>query len=173
MNIFFLDGNPEIAARMQCDQHVIKMPIESMQMLSAAFHANNQLDNPSLYAPSYLNHPSTVWVRQSRSHYRWLYRLMVALCEEYEYRYGREHRVLRFAPDFKEPPRAIVETDFSVPPLCMPDEYKIGSTVIAYRLFYLYDKVRFARWTRRSPPDWWHDKETLPDILRQKRIKEN
>ena len=34
MNIFVLDRNPVIAAQMQCDKHIVKMIVESGQMLS-------------------------------------------------------------------------------------------------------------------------------------------
>ena len=39
MNIFFLHRNPKIAARMQCDKHVVKMVLETAQMLSTAARA--------------------------------------------------------------------------------------------------------------------------------------
>ena len=38
MNIFFVDNNPETAARMLCDKHIVKMPLESAQMLSSVWH---------------------------------------------------------------------------------------------------------------------------------------
>ena len=34
MNIFVLDRNPTIAAQQMCDKHVVKMIVESAQMLS-------------------------------------------------------------------------------------------------------------------------------------------
>ena len=36
MNIFVLDKDPVVAAQMQCDKHVVKMIVESAQMLSTA-----------------------------------------------------------------------------------------------------------------------------------------
>jgi len=39
MNIFFLDKDPKIAAQMQCDKHVVKMILETAQMLSTAARA--------------------------------------------------------------------------------------------------------------------------------------
>ena len=36
MNIFVLDRNPVVAAQMQCDKHIVKMIVESGQMLSTA-----------------------------------------------------------------------------------------------------------------------------------------
>ena len=38
MNIFVLDQNPSIAASMMCDKHVVKMIVESCQLLSTAHH---------------------------------------------------------------------------------------------------------------------------------------
>jgi len=171
MNIFFLHPDPERAARMMCDQHVIKMPIESAQMLSAAYHFYGQGNKPGLCQPCHMNHPSTIWVRQSQLNYLWLYRMFRELCREYKYRFGRKHEIQARAHLLAKPPKALRETEFTLPPLCMPEEYKIGGTVPAYRCFYLGDKVSFARWTRRPPPAWWRNNQTLPDTLRQKRIK--
>ena len=39
MNIFFLDKDPKIAAQLQCDKHVVKMILETAQMLSTAARA--------------------------------------------------------------------------------------------------------------------------------------
>ena len=39
MNIFFLHKHPVIAAQMQCDKHVVKMVLETAQMLSTAARA--------------------------------------------------------------------------------------------------------------------------------------
>ena len=36
MNIFYVDKNPETAAKMMCDKHIIKMILESAQMLCTA-----------------------------------------------------------------------------------------------------------------------------------------
>ena len=36
MNIFILDNDPVLAAQQQCDKHVVKMIVESGQMLSTA-----------------------------------------------------------------------------------------------------------------------------------------
>ena len=35
MNIFALDKSPEVSAEMACDKHVVKMILESAQMLCA------------------------------------------------------------------------------------------------------------------------------------------
>ena len=45
-----------------------------------------------LYSATHINHPSAVWVRKSRDNYTWLYQLLVWLCREYTYRYGKIHK---------------------------------------------------------------------------------
>ena len=39
MNIFYLDKDPAKAAKIQYNKHVVKMPLESAQMLCTAHHA--------------------------------------------------------------------------------------------------------------------------------------
>ena len=38
MNIFYLHNDPQIAAQMHCDKHVVKMILEYAQLLSTAHH---------------------------------------------------------------------------------------------------------------------------------------
>ena len=44
MNIFVLDRDPTKAAHMMCDKHVVKMIIESAQMLSAVLDCQYRSD---------------------------------------------------------------------------------------------------------------------------------
>jgi len=75
MNIFYLHHSPYIAAKVQYNKHVVKMILESAQMLCTAHHvygnAEQKLNVP--YKQAHLNHPSTIWTRQCRANYRWLY----------------------------------------------------------------------------------------------------
>ena len=90
MNIFYLHHSPYIAAKVQYNKHVVKMILESAQMLCTAHHvygnAEQKLNVP--YKQAHLNHPSTIWARQCRANYRWLYLHMLALGNEYTKRYG-------------------------------------------------------------------------------------
>ena len=54
MNIFHLHRNPETCARYHCDKHVVKMILETGQMLSTAYqrHCGTHDD---LYKPAYQN----------------------------------------------------------------------------------------------------------------------
>jgi len=38
----------------------------------------------------------------------------------------------------------------------MPEQYKVpGDSVAAYRAYYIGDKARFSKWTKRNPPEWF------------------
>ena len=89
MNIFYLARDPEIAAQMMCDKHVVKMILESAQMLSTAHRVldgDEYANSHGLYKMAHKNHPSTIWVRSSVKNYMWLYDHMIALMNEYTHR---------------------------------------------------------------------------------------
>jgi hypothetical protein len=155
MNIFFVDRNPIEAAVSLCDQHVVKMPLESAIMLCAPFEG---FDTP--YKRSWLNHPCTVWASKSYDNYFWLLRHAFALCEEYTYRYEKTHAsedvVLWCQTRLDHLRFRFPEQGFSDPPQAMPKEFQGPDTVQAYRDYYCGEKSRFARWQRgRSAPSWY------------------
>ena len=96
MNIFYLHHSPYLAAKVQYNKHVVKMILESAQMLCTAHHvygnAEQKLNVP--YKQAHLNHPSTIWARQCRANYRWLYLHMMALGYEYTKRYDKMHATI-------------------------------------------------------------------------------
>jgi hypothetical protein len=143
MNIFYLHSNPAKAASYFYDRHKVKMILESAQMLCTAHHVYG---DPKLvpYKQAHLNHPSTVWARQSRPNYYWLYEHMIALGQEYTKRYGKIHKTIEkckialgFCPD------GITSLKFTQPPQCMPDEYKVeGNSIAAYWNYYENEKYK-------------------------------
>lgn len=88
MNIFVLDEWPHLAAKDHCDKHVVKMFLESAQMLSTACRLSG-LDVG--YKATHKNHPCSVWVRQSLQNWCWLRELAYCLNEEYKARYNKPH----------------------------------------------------------------------------------
>ena len=145
MNIFYLDNDPYKAASYFYDKHKVKMIVESAQMLCTAHHVYGNPDDVP-YRQAHLNHPSTMWARESRPNYFWLYEHMIALGQEYTKRYGKIHAtidkcrfVLSFCPD------GITSEQFTEPPQCMPDEYKVpGCSITAYWKYYEQDKYKVA-----------------------------
>ncbi len=147
MNIFYLDKCPVKAAQVQYNKHVVKMILESAQMLCTAHHCygdKDQVENVP-YKQAHLNHPSTIWTRRSKSTYTWLYDHMMALGDEYTKRYGKTHLSITKCKDFLAvPPRHIQGDDWCQPPQCMPDEYKDKCSVQAYWNYYIGEKHTVA-----------------------------
>jgi len=143
MNIFYLDKCPVKAAQVQYNKHVVKMILESAQMLCTAHHCYGdkyQVENVP-YKQAHLNHPSTVWTRRSKSTYMWLYNHMIALGDEYKKRYGKTHLSITKCKDFLAvPPRHIQGDDWCQPPQAMPDEYKDKCSIKAYWNYYIGEK---------------------------------
>ena len=159
MNIFILDKNPEISARMHCDKHVPKMIVESAQMLSTAHRVidgDEYADKMGLYKMAHKNHPSTIWTRTSTENYMWLNRLFGALCREYTYRYEKHHASERLLGPLALVPNGMTYSGFTDPPQCMPDYCKGEDTVLAYQNYYILEKSRFAKWKKRPTPEWFN-----------------
>ena len=158
MNIFYLDRDPSEAARLQCDRHVVKMILETAQLLSTA-HAELDGESPA-YKPTHKNHPSAVWVRSSDHAYTWTWRHLKALGSEYEDRYGKVHKTIReHLLKLQRLPTAINRSGpFIDPPQCMPDEYKRDDTVLAYQLYY---NSKADDWDARGMTMKWYGKEAV------------
>ena len=178
MNIFVLDESPQLAAQMMCDKHVVKMIVESAQMLSTAHRVldgeqytelspNNRrikrwkspyvLIEETLYKASFVGHPCTQWVMENDKNYYWLAEHAYKLCKEYTRRYGKVHKsedmisLIRFRK-----PANIAITD-SITPFAqaMPEEYKNPNVVEAYRAYYIGEKNGFAEWKNGNVPSWY------------------
>ena len=144
MNIFYLHRDPYKAAEYQYNKHVVKMILESAQMLCTAHHHYDEnTDVP--YKKAHYNHPSTIWVRQNKNHYRWLFNHMKALGEEYTDRYGKTHlSIIKCKEPLSKYPVGTPNGAFEQPPQAMPDEYKDPCSVQAYWNYYIGEKFNIA-----------------------------
>jgi uncharacterized CHY-type Zn-finger protein len=172
MNIFALSISPKQSAMYHGDKHVVKMLLETCQMLyTAHWFCGSSLEDAPLakngqrgYKAAHMNHPCTKWVRETMGNYLWAARLALALVEEYEYRWpGRNHSCKEHAiwlrnnlPPLPRQPR----TPFAV---AMDDEFKQGTPIASYRKFYIQSKaVRgLAVYTKRSVPWFLTPNKTL------------
>lgn len=183
MNIFVLDKSPKISAEFHCDKHVVKMILESGQMLCAShwLHLLNEyypgkkeefkrvkdmqkwlIENiPKEKQPpwklSHINHPCTIWTNNSLSNYFWHHELSKSLCVEYTKRYGRVHSS-EIIIDWlgKNKPVKMTDKGLTQFVICMKEEYKISEDpVLCYRNYYIKDKSRFAKWKLNNQPYWW------------------
>lgn len=181
MNIFVLDNDAATSARMMCDKHVVKMILESCQLLSTAHHV---LDGEELIVNSgkrryksyictkknickatMVNHPCTIWVRENRANYMWLWRHAYALCKEYTRRYGKVHAMeSMLMHELYDAPSNIVKGKITPFAQAMPEQYKDKNAVVAYRKYYIGEKTRFAKWSYTEEPEWFTAKiSDVPD----------
>jgi hypothetical protein len=151
MNIFIVNTSPSQAARELCDKHVVKMPLESAQLLCTTAHT---LGIRAPYKPTHVNHPCAVWVRSSKDAFVWLIEHGLALCQEYTRRYNKIHssqkviedaKVLKYLLPFATMP------DFVQ---CMPEQYRHSDPVVAYRTYYR-TKASFTTWRAPSKTPAW------------------
>ena len=143
MNIFYLDKDPYKAAKHMYNKHVVKMILESAQLLCTA-HIILDGDNADVpYKSTHKNHPSAIWTRESTANYAWLYFHMMALGDEYTKRYGKKHLTITKCEDtLSKLPNSILDIGFTPMPQCMPAEYKVpGDSVTAYWNYYEAEKV--------------------------------
>ena len=166
MNIFFLDWNVKKCAEYHCDKHVVKMILETAQLLCGAHHMTHQV--PTKYPPStvqvtdqvpyklsHKNHPCAIWTRDSLSNYLYLCDLGLELCKEYTYRYGKRHKSQEVIEWCLSNKPNITDKGFTLPPKAMPDEYKVVDVVESYRNYYNGAKKDFAKWKNREIPEWF------------------
>ena len=180
MNIFILDDDPVKAAQLQCDKHVVKMIVESAQMLSTVHRMIDgvmerrpsksgsmlqyfKLDDERediLYKACHYNHPSTVWTREGCCNYTWHYNHFIALCDEYTYRYGKVHAThQKLGKILSVTPRNIPNIGLTPFKLAMQAEPQcmLEDAVKSYQAYYMTKQERFKMvWSKRSIPDWFH-----------------
>lgn len=190
MNIFYLSNNPKIASEQHIDKHVVKMILETAQLLCTSHRildgqeyiaekinkngnsrkvkryslGDSNLDSV-LYSATHVNHPCTIWSRSDINNYMWLYNLFTCLCDEYTFRYNKVHKCdTLFRSLLKSPPKNIPTNSFTPPAQAMPDEYKDSDPIVAYRKYYINEKAKFANWTKREVPNWFSSGDIYADL---------
>jgi len=159
MNIFYFSEDPVIAAKSQPDKMLVKMPLETAQMLCTAHRlldGDEYADSVGLYKKAYMNHPCTVWARECSGNYAWLYRHFLALGDEYTYRYKRIHASIgKLTEALYDMPKNIPIGYRTEVAQAMPEEYRNEDSILAYRNYVINEKG-YAKWEKgRTKPTWW------------------
>ena len=185
MNIFYLDADAKLSAQYHCDKHVVKMIVESAQMLSTAHRMLDGFEthemrttktgkirrvkvfkmidadmDSALYAATHANHPSNLWTRHTRQNYKWHYELFCALCDEYTFRYGKVHATdTKLRTILGQFPLKLQDGPLTAIPLAMksqPQCIDLNDPIGSYRKFYVTKKDRFPlTWKKRGMPEWY------------------
>jgi hypothetical protein len=177
MNIFYLNNDPKVCAQEHVDKHCVKMILETAQLLSTAHRVLDGTEtiglsqsgrkakrwllsdnrDSILYSATHINHPSAVWCRQSLPNYAWLHNLLVELCSEYTYRYGKVHKCeqIGLVKSLGAVPQNLKSDRFTEPTPAMPDQYKVpGNSIQSYHNYYNGEKQRMFSWKKREVPGW-------------------
>ena len=162
MNIFLLDFDTKKCAEYHCDKHVVKMILETAQLLCGVHHMTPQVPYNHRtttvevpYKLSHKNHPCAIWARESLSNYLYLCDLGLELCKEYTYRYGKRHKSQDIIEWCLVNKPTIIDIGFTTPPKAMPDEFKVEDVIQSYRNYYIGAKKDFAKWKNREVPEWF------------------
>ena len=153
MNIFATSECPKKTAMFLDDKRVVKMCLETAQLLSTAVNLSG---GRSTYKTTHANHPCSVWTRQSKGNYAWLLRHFYFLCKEYEKRYNREHKCFNLLPELSHGIRYIQKGDKTPFPNCAANQEhgldfkNLEDTTVAYQLYLSH------RWeTDKRVPTWY------------------
>ena len=151
MNIFVLDTDPRAAALYHCNKHVLKMILETGQMLCTShwmhhlWNADKSLSDfkrvrdaqgwlyenvPKKEQPpwklTHARHPCTRWVSENVSNYGWTLTLGESLLTQYTVRYNKKHSTYYVFEWLRENyPPGIADGYITNHPVCMNDEYKV------------------------------------------------
>lgn len=151
MNIFAVHEDPKVAARMLCDRHVVKMILESVQMLSTVIHKSGE-SGPT--KPTHHNHPCTQWAGCSRENYMWLWEHLGELCTEYTSRYKKIHSYQQHLDTLFTYSNNLPSSGLDPFAQAMPEKYKNPNAIKAYRDYYRGEKT-WAKWKLGNEPEWW------------------
>tara|TARA_B100000029_G_scaffold253000_1_gene249932 strand:+ start:10180 stop:10677 length:498 start_codon:yes stop_codon:yes gene_type:complete len=158
MNIFVVDKNPIAAARQLCNRHIVKMPLETAQMLCSALIAHGCED--AHYRATHKSHPCTKWAGKTRNNFFWLVKHGLEMCREYTRRYGKIHKCQEVIAHCNTLANHIPIGEQTPFPQAMPKHFQDADTVQAYRNYYnggkgYMNKGRGPQW-KSDPPLWFN-----------------
>ena len=171
MNIFYMDNDPAVTARLHCNQHVPKMVVETAQLLSNAhwrtgYDGPNNVEHENGPYRHCRNAGSTlgpmVWIMESLANDRWTTRLGLELCSEFERRFGgRLHKTKPVLEWLEDHEPGLPDAGPTTPRLAFDQGY-IGrrdtdDPIRSYRAYYRNWKRRMKTWPPGQEPEWFND----------------
>jgi hypothetical protein len=167
LNIFALSTNQRRAAQYHVNAHVISQIKEYAQLLSSVHHVYPTEHTPHVYkmGSAWFNHPSTIWVRQSKANYSWLVALWHNLYDE---KLRRWPNAAKGHASYEDNVARLVNVPPNMPDvgltpvsLAMPARFQrpcatMADAVECYRDYYAFDesKTHLHAWHGRCPPPW-------------------
>ena len=165
MNIFVTSNCPRISAQALDNKRVVKMVLETAQLLSTAIFINSGITYDNIYKPTHIKHPCTVWTALTLGNWDWVFQHFVALCEEYGFRYNKQHASEKILPYLLKHRTDIKNGAITAFANCtrsetMQIDFKhIKDTCEAYKKYLIakwdHDKSS-PKWINRKPPLWYN-----------------
>lgn len=161
MNIFGIDTDTTSCATYHTDRHIVKMPLETAQMVSFVYYHKDLWDGevPNLlmgFSAGHDKHPCSLWLRENLVNFLWTCEFGIKLIEEYRYRYDsqkHERCKMIFEWSLDNLPNLPV-AEFTPFAKAMPEEYKVDCSIESYRNYYRLGKSELHQWSKRSKPEW-------------------
>ena len=171
MNIFVIGGNEKTgeidwvkSAQHLDNRRVVKMILESCQLLSTALHLNG-MSGP--YKPTHKKHPSTIWTTESSANFKNLIVHTQALIDEYHSRFNnKKHKcedALKVIIDNFDENKFPCQVDTPIR-LAMPNEFKSDNPVKSYRDY--YSTKELMTYPSNKVPNWFYKRRKIPfDVI--------
>ncbi|HNC57031.1 MAG TPA: hypothetical protein PLP33_16435 [Leptospiraceae bacterium] len=156
MNIFVFNLDPFLAAKDHPKSYLVKMPLETAQLLCTAHHVLNPNKYNIPYKKTHENHPCAVWVRQTKENYLWTINYGLGLCRWFTETRKKTHgceSIIDWAKHNVDKLQ-FKDTGLKSFALAMPDEYKCIDPVVSYQSYFKGEKKKLAIW-EQGAPDWW------------------
>jgi len=160
VNIFAIEKDKdgqidwEASAKSQDNYRVVRMILESCQMLSTAL---NELSGKQIarYRSTHRNHPSTKWVQESSVNFMSLVRHTRTLIKEYTERFGKQHKCEEVLKELIVAfnPGLFPKHEATPLPQCMPASFKCDDVVESYRKYYASKPN--IRYPMNKVPGWF------------------
>jgi len=148
MNIFVTSLCPTKSAQVLPDKHIVKMPLETCQMLSIVAsdkwgHGYGTLPKAdgtpyTTQKGAFRNHPCTKWASESEENARWLLVHGFALCQEYAARYEKTHTCFQTLLAANEIFPNVNYSNYTPFVRAMPDEYKLDTSIDTFTAYKMY-----------------------------------
>lgn len=166
MNVFVCHQDPVLAAKYLCDRHVVKMVLESAQLLSTVC-AEKGLDFEGRYKSTHKGHPCVIAMKNDSNYLNWVSQHGFALAFEYSNRFHKIHKSLDVIHDAslvliqeKLMPGKFDLMEIESFPKAVFDEFKNLPVVEAYqkhlaKKYLELWKPNEAKWTKPGiKPNW-------------------
>lgn len=145
MNIFVVDQNPAICAEYLDDKRLVKMVLETAQLLSSAIWLNGGIGP---YKLTHKGHPCTIWASRNKANYTWLFIYFKELCKEYTKRYNKVHSCEGLTSSFTTGVGYLPDGDRTPWPNC--------TTYDSNDIFNNYKSYLKDKWSAdKRPPRWY------------------